>query len=427
MILFEPMNLKASIDDLAKASSRTRTAFFWTRIFRTPFWAIYTILPFIILKELHATPFQIGVYIALKPVVSLLSLYWSAWINKRKDRLRGNLIWANFLGLVPFFFFPYVNNPWYIIAASGIFMALHRGVTPAWMEILKLNLPGTSRQRVFAWGSAWGYIGDGIFPFIIGWLLDDFSQSWRWLFPLTAVVALLPIIFQYRIPIHIDSKIETSPIGWSKQLIEPWKNAWELIRSRDDFLRFQIGFMLGGSGLMLMQAVLPQFFMEGLKLSYTELAMALTFCKGVGFASTSQLWARWMNKMDIYRFSSWVTLLAFVFPFALLGAQFNLLWLYGAYLIYGTMQAGSELSWNLSGPIFAKEEDSSLYSSVNVLSVGIRGCFAPTLGSCLLYFASPMTVLILGGVFCLMATQRMHAYSRRTIEIDAQAIKPLST
>jgi len=176
------MNPEIQNLELAKASRLTRIAFFWTRMLRTPFWSIYTILPFIILKELHASPFQIGVFIALKPVASLLSLYWSAWINKRRDRLRGNLIGAHVLGLIPFFFFPYVNNAWYIIIASGIYMALHRGVTPAWMEILKLNLSGKIRHRVFAWGSAWGYLGDAIFPFIIGWLLDDFSHSWRWLF-----------------------------------------------------------------------------------------------------------------------------------------------------------------------------------------------------------------------------------------------------
>ena len=41
--------------------------------------------------------------------------------------------------------------------------------------------------------------------------------------------------------------------------------------------------MLGGAGLMFMQPVLPIFSEETLKLSYTELALAFAFCKGISF------------------------------------------------------------------------------------------------------------------------------------------------
>jgi hypothetical protein len=48
-------------------------------------------------------------------------------------------------------------------------------------------------------------------------------------------------------------------------------------------------------------------------------------------------------------------------------------WLYAAYL-YGAMQGGSELSWKLSGPIFAKDKHSTPFSSLNLVLVGARGC-----------------------------------------------------
>ena len=43
------------------------------------------------------------------------------------------------------------------------------------------------------------------------------------------------------------------------------------------------------------------------------------------------------------------------------------------------MQAGSELSWNMSGPLFSKQEESSSYTSVNIVTAGIRGlhCASP--------------------------------------------------
>lgn len=398
---------------LETTSLRTRTAFVWTSILNTPFWAIFNMLPFILYKDLHATPLQVTSIIVLKPAVSLFALYWSALIEKRKDRLLSNLIWARVMSHVPFFFFPFVDNPWFFIVSFGWYMMLARGTVPAWMEVLKLNVPGVSREKTFAYGSALGYIGAAVIPFALGSLLDTYEQSWRWIFPLTALISLGAILFKNRIPLSLHTTTqEQARLSFKQQLLKPWKSVWELLWRRPDFARYQLGFMLGGSGLIVMQPALPVFFMDGLHLTYTELAVALTLCKGVGFAATSSSWARLIGRIDIYRFNSWVTVLACVFPLCLLAAQINLAWLYGGYLLYGIMQAGSEMSWNLSGPLFAKEEDSSVYSNVNVLTVGLRGCFIPVIGSLLAYQVNAMGVMLLGAALCLLSTLFMARYSR---------------
>lgn len=407
------------------ALKKTRLAFMWTSILNTPFWAIFNMLPFILYKDLHGTPLQITTIIVLKPAVSLIALYWSSWIEKRKDRLISNLIWARVLAHLPFFFFPFVDNPWFFVASFGLYMVLARGTVPAWMEVLKLNIPGISRERIFAYGSAFGYIGNAIIPFILGSLMDDYSQSWRWIFPITALISLSAVVFKSRIPIALDAtdpKKAVSSISWKQQLLKPWKSAWELIKRRPDFARYQLGFMLGGSGLIIMQPALPIFFMDGLHLSYTELAVALTLCKGIGFAMTSPTWARLIHRMDIYRFNSIVTAFAFIFPFCLIAAQWNLSWLYGGYLLYGVMQGGSELSWHLSGPLFAKDEDSSVYTSVNVLSIGLRGCVVPVIGSLLCNSFHPVSVMVIGGALCLLATLRMSSYSRQARFVPSEPI-----
>lgn len=400
------------------ALQKTRDAFLWTSILNTPFWAIFNMLPFILYKDLHATMVQVTAIIILKPAVSLLALYWSAFIEKRKDRLISNLIWARVMSHVPFFFFPFVDNPWFFIASFGLYMTFSRGTMPAWMEVLKLNIPNVSREKIFAYGSALGYIGAAVIPFALGALMDTYFQSWRWIFPATALISLSAILFKNRIPIQLDAyqaEEVVQAISWKQQLIKPWKNAWELISRRPDFSRYQLGFMLGGSGLIIMQPALPVYFMDRLDLTYTDLAVAFTLCKGVGFAMTSSAWARLMNRIDIYRFNSWVTFLAFIFPLCLLAAQINLIWLYGGYLLYGVMQGGSEMSWHLSGPLFAKDEDSSIYSSVNVLTVGLRGCFVPAIGSLLAYQIHATGVMLIGGGLCLLSAFFMARYSRQAL------------
>ena len=66
---------------------QTRMAYIWSHLLNAPFWAIYNMLPFILYKDLHATSWQIGAMITLKPVVSLFSMYWSSLVIRRPDRL----------------------------------------------------------------------------------------------------------------------------------------------------------------------------------------------------------------------------------------------------------------------------------------------------------------------------------------------------
>lgn len=396
--------------------SKTRIAYTWTRILNTPFWALYTLLPFIMCKDLQATSWQIACIISLKPIVSLFSLYWSSQIKRRRDRLISNIVWAGILSHLPFLFVPWISHPWFFIFASATYMLFHRGVNPAWMEVLKVNVPEESRKTVFAYGSAFYHVGGALLAIVIGWLLDDYFQAWRWLFPLTALFSLGAILFQATLPIKILPVFDTteqSSFSFKHQLSKPWKEAWELMKQRPDFARFQIGFMLGGGGLMLWQPALPQFFFDTLQLNYKELTIAMTLCKSIGYALALPLWTRIMSRLDIFAFSGAVTAIATLFPLGLMAAQWNLLWLYAAYLLYGFMQAGSELSWNLSGPIFSKQEDSSTYTGVNVVTVGLRGCVAPPLGSFLCSLTNATVILLMGGGLCLLATWQMYFHRQK--------------
>lgn len=169
-----------------------------------------------------------------------------------------------------------------------------------------------------------------------------------------------------------------------------------------------------------MQTSLPAFFVDVLQLSYTKIAMAVTVCKALGFASTTPLWVKWFDKVNIYGLSSRVTLFAAVFPILLLGATTHVAWLYIAYFIYGVMQAGSELSWHMSGPYFARDQDSSIYSGTNVLTVGIRGCVAPLLGSYMYTMTNSVTVMLVSFVLCALATERLWSYHKAILKQDAK-------
>lgn len=400
-----------SFNDAREFEKKTRAAFLWTRILNIPFWVVYNILYIILFKELGATPLQITAIIALKPAASLLSPYWSISIVKRSDKLVSNLVWANILKFLPFIFFPWITNNWILILAFGYYMVFVRGVVPAWMEIIKQNIEGVEREKVFAFGSAIDYLGSALLPLLFGWVLDTYPGIWRWIFCYSALIGIFSTFFLYRIPVNaIPQSAVLKKV--KRKLSEPWKAAWNLLSERRDFAKFQIGYLLGGSALMMIHTVQSMYFVDVLNLSYTEMLLALGLCKGIAFAATSPTWVNWFNKVNIFKACALVTFLGALFPLLLIMAGWETMWVYAAFLVYGMMQAGSELTWHMSGPVFSKNEDSSVFSTTNVLIVGLRGCVAPALGSMIFYLTNSMTVLCLSSALCLIATERMLKYSR---------------
>jgi predicted MFS family arabinose efflux permease len=389
----------------------TRNAYILTRVLDTPFWGIFNLLPFILYKDLHATPFQLASLVSIKPIVSILSSYWANRVFLSSFSLSKSIIIARMLAFIPFLAFPFVSNVWYMIACFGLFMFLQVAMMPAWMELLRQNVPEKSREKVFSYTQAFGYFGGGLLPFVIGWILDEWESAWRWTFFVTALLGTSSCYWQCK----ILERPSTKPLekhAPTYPLLQPWKSAFNLLKERPDFAKFQIGFMLIGSGLMIIQPVLPLFFVDQLHLSYTLMGVSITLCKGIGFAVGSPLWVRLIQHIDIFYFGSIVAMLAVCFPLLLLGAQVHLGWAYIAYLIYGLMQSGNELSWNLSGPMFARKENSSPYSNINIMASGIRGIFIPTLGAFILSRFGLNSVMLISGILCFLAAIRMALYSR---------------
>jgi hypothetical protein len=409
---------KATLDLTDSLAKRTQLAYIWMRLMGTPCWCLLSMLAFILYKNMHLSPLQITVIVALKPTSSLLSPYWSQSIYQRPDKITTNLIGANLLRHLPLLFVPWVNSSWFVIGAFGLYMMLTRATIPAWMEMFKYNLPKMKREQIVGYGTTIDYLGTAVCAVGAGLLLDHYQEMWKWLFSLTAGLGILstfllvslssqvpPQVAPPRIP-HSQFNFNASSAGVKirEQLFKPWKQVWQLVCLHKDFTIFQIGFMLGGAGLMIMQPALPQFFIETLQLSFVEMGLAISLCKGVGVALTSPLWTRLFRKLTIFQLSALVTFFATLFPFLLLATSLHITLLYLAYAFYGIMQAGSELSWHMSGLVFAQEKDSSTFSITNVLTVGIRGCAIPAIGSLLLPFIHPLGVILLGALLCLFAS-----------------------
>lgn len=387
----------------------TQRIFVGSKFLSSPLDAMYGLLAFIFCKDLEATSLQITLLVTLKPLVALLSFYGTLIIKEQPRRLKTFIIGANLLGCLPCLFFPFVDNIWFFIFSFALFMMSARAKIPAWTEILKINLSAEDRGKIFSHGATLSYLSGLIIPLSLSPLIDHRILSWKWIFFIVALLQILNALLVLCLKLNRDNKVLNQPpaektYSLSTILTDPWKNCWELMCQRPDFKKFQIVFMFGGGGLMLMHPILPIFFKETLHLSYTSLTFAMCFCKGISFALTSSIWGNFISRISIHLFNFYVTFFAGLFAFMVIASGYYVELIYAAYMLYGTMQAGSELSWNLSGPIFSKEKDSTLFTGVNIAMVGLRGSLAPLVGQLLFIYSSSTFVFGCGATLCFIAS-----------------------
>lgn len=379
----------------------------WSNLLAEPLFTLYGFIVFILYKDLKASAFQVALLTTLKPVITVLSFYWSAGLKGRAGRLKSNALWAGFLMRAPFLLCPWFDSSWYLIGAAVNYMFFYRAGLPAWLEIIKRTMGDGKRERVFSVSSALGYAEGVVLALACGGLLDQNPAAWKGLFLGAAVIGLITLCVQSRIEVKGEDWGVEERLTLKELIIRPWRDSYQLCKERVDFSRFQWGFMVCGFGLMLIQPVLPLFVVDVLGISYLEMAGAVSVARGLGFSLSSPLWAKHMNRQSVFRMTSFVFLSIGLFTVLLSFSVWSVIWLYVAYFWYGVGQGGSHLVWHLSGPIFAGKEESSKYSGVNVVMAGLRGAVGPPLGGILSGLLGPVSVLMMGGALCFYSGVRM--------------------
>lgn len=381
---------------MTKGCPQTRLAMLWTNLASEPLVALYTLLPFILRKEYVANVFQLSLFLTLRPVLSLFSFCWSAYFKKGKAPLIANLVGAFLLTYLPFVFLPWIENFSFFLFAAASYQLFSRAAIPSLMEIIRCNIPKKPREDAFSLYYLFGFIESGVLGLLFAYLLRSHIMEWKTLFSCAALMGLSSILFFKRIPV----KEEKENIKASS--IKPWKESFLLLHKHKNFRYLQWIFMFGGSALMLMGPAFSSFYVDTLSLSYTNMVTARFVFMALGVAGSTFLWKRGLGICDILRLSLWVLIGMGIFPIMLLFAQIHITFLYLGFMLYGVAQAGSHLIWNLSGTIFAEEQDSSPFTRANILMIGIRGIVMPLLGGLLCQLFGCTFVLVLGGSICLM-------------------------
>jgi MFS family permease len=396
---------------LSNGCPKTRLALLWMNLASEPLVSLYTFLPFILCKDLDVSTFRLSLFFTLRPVLSVFSFYWSAYLKEGRGKLVSNLIWACVLAYFPFLFFPLLGNIWYLLAASAVFQLFSRGAIPSLIEILKRNIPKQPRENAFSLFFLLSFIESGILGLIFGFLLDTHRIDWRLLFFSAAAIGLSTIFLFRRL---IVPTRESDTDASSLSLAHPWRESLSLLRKQEDFVHFQWMFMIGGAALMLMSPALSKYYAQTLSISHTDMAVARFVFMALGVAVTSYWWRKSLSKISILQLTLWILIGFGVFPLVLLLAQYHLSFLYLGFLVYGIAQAGSHLLWNLSGTLFSADQDSRPYTRVNLLMIGLRGAIFPLFGGLLCDLFGQIAVLYIGMSLCFLGAIAMRRRMART-------------
>jgi hypothetical protein len=375
----------------------TRLALIFLHLFSEPLCAIYTLLPFILIKDFKATSVQIALFISLRPLLSFFSFYWGSLWNRTTALLLKNVKYACLLAYTPFLLVSMTNNVWLILLASAFFQLFHRAGTPAWLEIVKRKLPRNTTQQSFSFSFAAGFIVSGIYGLSLGMALDYNIGLFSYFLAFAALLGVSSLFFLR----NIATTVTQEPISHTTK---PIKESVELLQTEAQFRHFQIIFMIGGATLMLMAPALSMYYVKTLSLSHSDISYARFVFMALGVISSSFFWNRSVKQNHLNQLIGPILAGFSLFPLLLLFTQFDSHLLYLAFFAYGIAQTGSHLVWNLSGITFSGGKSAILYSQVNLLMIGVRGLIFPFLGSFLCSLFNPPFILLLGILFCSLGS-----------------------
>lgn len=158
---------------------------------------------------------------------------------------------------------------------------------------------------------------------------------------------------------------------------------------------------------MFVTPSLTIFYVDHLQLPHSSVVTGRSILMGAGIVLSSQIWKSILSKERVPELTQWVLIGFAFYLISMMLAQVHMSYFYISFLFYGIAQAGSHLLWNLSGILFSADQDSSPFSRLNILMLGLRGAVAPGLGGLLCGILGPMPVLAVGSILCLIGALYM--------------------
>ncbi|MDX2115164.1 MAG: hypothetical protein SFZ24_06010 [Planctomycetota bacterium] len=358
-------------------------------------------------KAFAAGPWTVTLIAASDAIANITSLFWTRLLHGT-DRVRS----ANVLqfctiacvvgiALTPFTWW----GGWMLAGLAILARVFFTGIINARTDLWRANYPREARARVIARFTIVGTFVIATTGLLIALSMDfkpgvlralgfenPEGHAFRLVYLLAAVVAAGGALLFARVRWRgrrVQMALERGARTEDGLHAASARAMLRVLREDREYRRFMAAqFVLGAPNL----AAAPVFILalDRFTLDYTQ---SITLTRVIPIlvpVAVTPLWGRLLDRMHIVRFRayhSWV----FVVANAMMAGGFLLMslpLLYASRIVLGVAFAGGLLAWELGHHDFAKRETAAVYMGVHVTLTGIRGVFAPFLGTLLFGGAS---------------------------------------
>lgn len=279
-----------------------------------------------------------------------------------------------------------------VVVSARIFIA---GVVNVRSTIWRMNYPRNRRARIttrFALVSTMILMA---VPLAVGPLLDWQPWTFRVVFPVMAAIGVLGVVSFSRVRVRGERKLLADELrpessDTPRQASGAPHTAWSVL-CQDGVYRWYMGCQfLGGTANMMAITAFTLMAIDHLQVvspgTQNTQGMLLSAAVPLLVATASMSW--WSRRLDrlhiaqyrILHAMTWVANQSIMF-FAAWFASLPLMYLAAAG--WGVMQGGGMLAWQLGHNDFADKRLVPMYMSIHQTLTGVRGAFAPFLGTAL--------------------------------------------
>jgi len=135
------------------------------------------------------------------------------------------------------------------------------------------------------------------------------------------------------------------------------------------YTKYEIFFFIYGIGYLIILPAIPVYFVDILKLDYSKISFIKGFLGQLGYIVFFPFVGFFLDRMNIFLYSSLTFLLLSFYPFFLLISSFvssPFFFIYSAFLIFSISMSAVSVIWDLSSIHFAKDSDSSQFQNVHI-------------------------------------------------------------
>lgn len=329
----------------------------------------------VLARRLGAGPILLG-FLAIAPFLGFIS---SGLVSRLLFRYR----WSRLLGLFRLLgrggviIMGGVGTPLAFVSVLVFLKASTSWGKVVFQSLMKSHVPGRARVNVMKWVRASGILVSVPVALLVGNLLDLYPSSYRVIFPVAGLLAVLSSLFFFTVPGRgAEQRAHENPCGLFDEI--------KLLAADRRFLWFMLALFIGTLGEKIVMPIHPIYFADILKLKYADVGLTLGVVGPALSIGGFFFWGRCAG-----RFSPLNVLIICMFIKAIRPALWALAsveslpvmpCLIGGEAVFRFMIAGIEMGAVLSVLDMSQGDSAPLYVGIHYLFLGIRGLLGPALG-----------------------------------------------